>query len=59
MTYNRDEDKCANTECGCHRPRSFWVELDKDGNPTGEICWDYYSDDKPIVGVWIRVQEVQ
>lgn len=51
--------RCDNRECGCNKPRSFWIELDKAGNPTGAICWAYYPDDKPITGFWIKVAEVE
>lgn len=40
--------------------KKFWVEMTPDNeNPTGQICWNYYPDDKPIEGNWIEVQEIE
>jgi len=54
-----DDFYCDNPECGCRKPRSFWIELSREGNPTGNICWAYYPKDKPMDGNWIKVSEVK
>lgn len=54
---SNDNDRCDNLECSCRKPRSFWIELDEYGEPTGNLCWAYYPDDKPIKGQWIKVIE--
>ena len=53
--------RCDNKECGCNKPRSYWLEIDpQTGNPKGSVCWAYYGiNDKPIVGNWILVREVE
>jgi len=42
-------------------PDHYWIELDpRTGNPTGNVCYAYYyPGDKPIVGLWILVEEVE
>lgn len=42
------------------KPRKYWIEIDPvTSNPTGEICWAYYADDKPLEGNWLLVQECE
>lgn len=36
----------------------YWVQVNpKTKNPTGNICWAFYPDDRPTVGHWIKVTE--
>ena len=40
-------------------PGHYWIEVDKDGEYTGNMCSAYYGhSDKPIEGVWKLVKEV-
>ena len=35
----------------------YWIGVDKKtGNPTGDVCWAYYPEDRPVVGFWIKVK---
>lgn len=45
--------------CGCEKQywRQYWIELDKDGEPTGHICSAFYRGDRPMEGNWILVRE--
>jgi hypothetical protein len=38
----------------------YWVEIDYETkNPTGNICWAYFAEDRPAQGFWIKVRELQ
>jgi hypothetical protein len=52
-----ETDKCSNLDCPCNKPKTFWLELDDNENPTGKWEYAYYPDDKPMSGKWIKVVE--
>lgn len=53
-------ENCKNLNCSCNLPRKFWIEMTEDNeNPTGNLCWSWYPDDKPIIGNWIEVEEIK
>ena len=38
----------------------YYVEIDPETkNPTGNVCWAYYPEDRPAVGTWLKVKETE